>query len=69
MTGSTLDSDIRALTPAELDQAVGAARPECHVIFNFKVNGVSFLGAYCDDGYWVSSAYGGGQSSFSEGRV
>ena len=66
MTGSDLDSEIRDLTQAELDQAAGA---ECHIIFNFRVNGVSFLGAYCDDGYWVTTAAGGGTSYFREGRV
>jgi hypothetical protein len=69
MTGSGLDSAIRDLTQAELDQAAGGAGAECHIIFNFRVNGVSFLGAYCDDGYWVTTAAGGGTSYFREGRV
>jgi hypothetical protein len=68
MTGSGLDNEIRGLTTGELDQAAGGAG-ECHVLFNFRVNGVSFLGAYCDDGYYVTTASGGGISYFHEGRV
>jgi hypothetical protein len=66
MAGSSLNREIRALTTGDLDQVAGG---ECHILYNFKINGVSLLGAYCDDGYWVTTAVGGGVSIFREGRV
>jgi hypothetical protein len=66
MAGSGLNREIRALAKGELDQVAGAA---CHVLYNFKINGVSFLGGYCDDGYWVTTAVAGETSIFREGRV